>query len=70
MKFDFVGNLKSIMEIHDISQEELADRIGSTPAAVSQYLSGKREPGFYTILTICRELDVKPNGLLLKKERK
>ena len=53
----FGANLRKILRELDMTQVELANRSGLTPAAVSQILDDKREP---TLKTICAILRVIP----------
>jgi transcriptional regulator with XRE-family HTH domain len=55
----FGRNLKQIMDTLGMSQRELAENAGLTPAAVSQILAGKREPSLTTICLILRVIPVK-----------
>ncbi len=55
----FGKNLKYILETLDMSQTELAQNAGITQAAVSQIISGKREPSLMTICLILRVIPVK-----------
>ena len=41
----FADNLKKQMDLHDVSQADLARLSGIGKSSISQYLSGKNEPG-------------------------
>jgi len=41
-----------------LTQEELAEKIGVTPASISYYESGKKRPSFEKIKKICLELNL------------
>ncbi len=53
----FGENLKNIIVNLGMTQVELANRSGLTPAAISQILDGKREP---SLSSICALLEVIP----------
>lgn len=53
----FGERLAAVLVTLDMSQVELARRSGLSQAAVSQILSGKREP---TLSSVCALLDVVP----------
>lgn len=55
----FGRNLKEAMLALDMSQTELAQNAGLTPAAISQIISGKREPSLTTICLILRVIPIK-----------
>jgi transcriptional regulator with XRE-family HTH domain len=52
--------LKSEIKIRNISQKELADISGVTPAQISRAISGSRGLGTDTLLSIARALRVSP----------
>lgn len=62
---DFPERLATLMATKEISQIDLAARIGVTRAAMSRYLSGEREPRFATLLRIAEELEVHISELLV-----
>lgn len=45
-------------------QSWLAEAAGVTPASISQYISGTREPNHQTMLKMCAALKTTPNDLL------
>jgi len=51
-------NIKDLRERRGLSQEELADKIGKTRSAVSQYESGKIVPRMGTIEDLAFAFDV------------
>ena len=59
----FAGRLKEHMTAKQISQQELAERIGCTQPAISQMLSRKRRPQKQTILKLAEALHVQPREL-------
>lgn len=56
---NFGKNLKCILEALCISQKELAEKSGVTEAAISQFVSGSREPSLKSVCAILRVLPVK-----------
>ena len=61
---DFSENLTCFMQQIGMQQSDLAEKSGLTQAAISQLLSGKREPSLETLLKICTALKTTPNDLL------
>ncbi len=59
----YVDVLKEIMKIHDLSQKELADILGVNQTTVSQWLLGRKKPGYDSIMAIYKNFDVEPNFL-------
>ena len=47
----------------EMSQKELAAKTGLTPAAISRYVSGAREPRPITIAAIAKALGVLPEAI-------
>ena len=60
----FGPNLAQILEVLGMSQRELSSRSGLTPAAVSQIISGAREPSLSTVLRILQVIPVKFESLV------
>lgn len=60
----FSKNLQEIMTIHKITQQELANKIGTTQATVNRWIKGVNEPDLNTLLEICLLLDITPNEIL------
>lgn len=54
----------------DLSQEELAARIGITPQALSNIERGRVMPSFPTVVAAMRELSIPPAALLPLIERR
>ena len=59
----YVEALKEIMKIHNLSQKELADILGVNQTTVSQWLLGRKKPGYDSIMAIYKNFDVEPNFL-------
>lgn len=60
----FGKNLSHVLNALGMSQADLAERTGLTPACISQVLAGKREPTLYTIVRILRIVPVKFERLI------
>lgn len=61
-------NLTEAMEKRDISQRELARRLGVSSTTVSQWCSGKISPRMNRVDAICKILNLKRSDLMLSKE--
>ena len=65
MKFlKFPENLLNALAEHEMTQQGLANLLGTTQATVSRWLKGINEPDLTTLLEICLYLDETPNSLL------
>ena len=60
----FSENLKSALTTNEMTQQNLADLIGTTQATINRWLKGINEPDLTTLLEICLYLDETPNELL------
>ncbi len=60
----FSKNLKTEMSLRGMTQEKLANALGTTQATVSRWIKGVNQPDFETLFSICRILEVTPNDLL------
>ena len=56
--------LKTLREKHDLTQEQLADRVLVTRQAVSRWETGETQPNTDTLKLLSREFDVSINTLL------
>ena len=66
---EIIVNLDVMMARRKISSNELAERIGITPANLSILKTGKAKAiRFSTLLALCRELDCQPGDLLSYRE--
>ena len=54
------GRLAALLSERGMSQKQLAEATNLTPAAVSRYVSGAREPRAITIAAMAKALDVEP----------
>ncbi len=60
----FSENLRDALVVHEMTQQNLANHIGTTQQTVSRWLKGINEPDLTTLLEICLYLDETPNSLL------
>lgn len=58
------ATLKAAREYRSLTQQELADKTGMQPAAISHFETGQRTPSIPNIIRLCRALGVSPNQLL------
>lgn len=59
-----VKKIKSYLVEHGISQKELADALGMTPATISMILNGKLNLKIDRYCEICEYLGVEPGAFL------
>jgi transcriptional regulator with XRE-family HTH domain len=64
----FGARLRTFRELQKISQTELADRAGLTPAAISQLETDDRLPAFNTLISIANALQTTVGALLGEQE--
>ncbi|MDE6551255.1 MAG: helix-turn-helix domain-containing protein [Clostridia bacterium] len=60
----FPENLQNLLAEHEMTQQELANLLGTTQATVNRWLKGINEPDLSMLLEICLYLDETPNALL------
>lgn len=60
----FADRLAALLRERGLTQKELAERTGLTPAAVSRYMSGARMPREVVVAKIAKVLNVQPVDLL------
>lgn len=58
------ANLAALLKERGMSQKELAEAAGLTPASVSRYVNGEREPWPATIAALSLALGVEPSDIL------
>lgn len=56
--------LAALLRERGMSQKELAEAACLTPAAVSRYVNGKREPNAQTVAALADALEVKPSDII------
>ena len=61
---EFANKLKAIRAEKNLSQQQVADGIGVTRAAYSNYEQGLREPDLDTLKKICLLFDTSADDLL------
>jgi len=57
-------NLRKIRKEHGMTMKHLAERIGVSESAISQYENGKRQPGYETLIELSRIFDVSTDYIL------
>lgn len=61
--------LDELLEARGLTQKELAERVGITPANMNILVTGKAKAArFSTLEAICRELGCQPGDLLVFEE--
>lgn len=55
--------LSALLKQKGLSQKDLADKTGITPAAISRYANGERAPRAIMLAKIAKALDVEPVDL-------
>lgn len=62
--FKLGGVIRRLREAHEISQSELARRLGEKPNAVNRWESGRYRPSAYDLVKIGKCFAVKPHDLI------
>ena len=60
----FAVNLRIALKSNNLTQKELADKLGTTQQTVSRWLLGINEPDFNTLIEICIYLNETPDSML------
>ncbi len=60
----FAENLRIALKSNNLTQKELADKLGTTQQTVSRWLLGINEPDFNTLIEICIYLNETPDSML------
>lgn len=55
--------LRQLMEEQNLSQQKIADILGVNQTTVSQWLLGRKKPGYDSILSIYKHFGITPNTL-------
>lgn len=63
----FAKNLRDWMYIRDVSQRELAEKIGVSPTIVSAWCRGEKSPRMTKVDMICHVLNISRSDLMLDK---
>lgn len=62
----FAARLSALREMRGLTQEEVAQRSGLKPAAVSHFENARRRPCLLNLMRLCMALRCTPNDLLLE----
>ena len=65
---DFMRNLKKIRKLRGLKQKELAEMVGVTESAISQYESGNKVPSFEVALKLAEALDCESADLVSERD--
>lgn len=57
----YIEIIRQIMTERQLSQAKFAAEIGVNQTTVSQWLLGKKKPGYDNIAMICHKFDITPN---------
>ena len=60
---NYIESIKQIMVEKGLSQQGIADVLGVNQTTVSQWLLGKKKPGYDSILLIYQKFGIEPNAL-------
>ena len=63
-RFQFKNNFKRLRKTLGWSQSQTAEKLGFTPAAISHFETGRREPTLTNFVKICEGFNVSPNVML------
>lgn len=59
----FIDVIKQLMSEKNLSQQKLANELGVNQTTVSQWLLGRKKPGYDSILLLYEKFGVSPNQL-------
>lgn len=59
----YIDIIKQIMIEHKLSQQQLADILGVNQTTVSQWLLGRKKPGYDSIMLLYTKFNIEPNEL-------
>ena len=59
----YIEVIKQVMLEHNLSQQAFADILGVNQTTVSQWLLGKKKPGYDSILLLYEKFNIEPNLL-------
>ncbi|MBO5457830.1 MAG: helix-turn-helix transcriptional regulator [Clostridia bacterium] len=59
----YIEIIKQLMVEHSLSQQGLADILGVNQTTVSQWLLGKKKPGYDSIMLLYEKFEIEPNLL-------
>ncbi len=55
--------IKQLMQEKGMSQQKLADELGVNQTTVSQWLLGRKKPGYESIMLLYTKFGITPNSL-------
>ena len=64
----YIEIIKQIMLERGLSQGALAKLIGVNQTTVSQWLLGKKKPGYDSIQMLCEKFEIEPNDFFKFRE--
>ena len=59
----YIEIIREVMQQYNLSQQKLADMLGVNQTTVSQWLLGKKKPGYDSILLLYNKFGIEPNLL-------
>ena len=62
-----VPKVRQLMALEEISQKQLADRVGVAPSTLSEWLKGKGMPNGTHLAELAKALDAEPTDLVLER---
>lgn len=60
---EYIDVIRQIMQANGYSQQKFADILGVNQTTVSQWLLGRKKPGYDNIYLIYKKFNVTPNEL-------
>lgn len=57
----YIEIIREIMQEQNMSQQKFAAEIGVNQTTVSQWILGRKKPGYDCIVAVCRRFNVTPN---------
>lgn len=61
---NFANNLKNIIKNTKITQQEIANKLGTTQQTISRWVQGINEPDLTMLVRLCKILNVSADELL------
>lgn len=59
----YIDIIRQVMQERGLSQQAFADIMGINQTTVSQWLLGKKKPGYDSIMLLYEKFDIEPNLL-------
>lgn len=63
MELPYIETLRLLMSDNNLSQQKLADALGVNQTTVSQWLLGRKKPGYDSIMLLYNKFGITPNEL-------